>query len=187
MNTKLNEEFLTELHSNVYCGTYDEDVVDHIAKVLEILNLIKTPNVDTYRLRMKVFPLSLADDVRQWWIYEGDGKITTWEELVEKFFCKLYPLSRDGKYEMVSNDDNSELQAVAATDDSPAIPEQATVETPLNMSPAYKAHFESEKEAIHLILTGIGDEIYSNVSYRKVTTRPLMTVPLTMTNLNVSK
>nr|GEU71638.1 hypothetical protein [Tanacetum cinerariifolium] len=26
-----------------------------------------------------------------------------------------------------------------------------------------KAHFESEKEAIHLILTGIGDEIYSTI------------------------
>nr|GEZ64319.1 hypothetical protein [Tanacetum cinerariifolium] len=31
------------------------------------------------------------------------------------------------------------------------------------MSPANKAHFESEKEAIHLILTRIGDEIYSYV------------------------
>nr|GEY82576.1 hypothetical protein [Tanacetum cinerariifolium] len=30
------------------------------------------------------------------------------------------------------------------------------------MSPANKAHFESEKEAIHMILTGIRDEIYSN-------------------------
>nr|GFD06102.1 hypothetical protein [Tanacetum cinerariifolium] len=28
---------------------------------------------------------------------------------------------------------------------------------------ANKAHLESEKEAIHLILTGIGDEIYSSV------------------------
>nr|GEX86702.1 hypothetical protein [Tanacetum cinerariifolium] len=33
----------------------------------------------------------------------------------------------------------------------------------MNMSPANKAHFESEKEAIHLILTGIGDEIYLTV------------------------
>nr|GEZ46218.1 RNA-directed DNA polymerase, eukaryota [Tanacetum cinerariifolium] len=55
------------------------------------------------------------------------------------------------------------VQAVAATNDSPAIPEHTTVETPMNMSPANKAHFESEKEAIHLILTGIGDEIYSTV------------------------
>ncbi|GJX62104.1 hypothetical protein Tco_0295004 [Tanacetum coccineum] len=31
------------------------------------------------------------------------------------------------------------------------------------MSPENKAHFESEKEAIHLILTRIGDEIYSSV------------------------
>ncbi|GJT29272.1 retrovirus-related pol polyprotein from transposon TNT 1-94 [Tanacetum coccineum] len=34
-------------------------------------------------------------------------------------------------------------------------------ETILNMPPKNKAHFESENEAIHLILTGIGDEIYS--------------------------
>nr|GEW24555.1 hypothetical protein [Tanacetum cinerariifolium] len=31
------------------------------------------------------------------------------------------------------------------------------------MSPENKAHFQAEKEAIHLILTGIGDEIYSTV------------------------
>ncbi|GJZ63865.1 hypothetical protein Tco_0620286 [Tanacetum coccineum] len=37
------------------------------------------------------------------------------------------------------------------------------VETILNVSPENKAHFGSEKEAIHLILTGIGDEIYSTV------------------------
>ncbi|GJR24360.1 hypothetical protein Tco_0972887 [Tanacetum coccineum] len=41
---------------------FDEDVVDHIAKVLD---LIKFPGVDSHRLRMKVFPPSLADDARQ--------------------------------------------------------------------------------------------------------------------------
>ncbi|GJS05903.1 retrovirus-related pol polyprotein from transposon TNT 1-94 [Tanacetum coccineum] len=52
--------------------------------------------------------------------------------------------------------------AVPATEDSPEIPEK-TSETVLNMTPENKAHYESEKEAIHLILTGIGDEIYSTV------------------------
>ncbi|GJS89886.1 hypothetical protein Tco_0772522 [Tanacetum coccineum] len=52
---------------------------------------------------------------------------------------------------------------VPATEDSPAVPEQTTVETAMNMTPENRAHFESEKEAIHLILTGIGDEIYSTV------------------------
>ncbi|GKG44128.1 hypothetical protein Tco_0483221 [Tanacetum coccineum] len=31
------------------------------------------------------------------------------------------------------------------------------------MSPEIKAHYESEKEAIHLLLTGIEDEIYSTI------------------------
>nr|GEY54316.1 Gag-Pol polyprotein [Tanacetum cinerariifolium] len=38
------------------------------------------------------------------------------------------------------------VQAVAATDDSLAVPEHTTVETPMNMSPENKDHFESEKE-----------------------------------------
>nr|GEU32855.1 retrovirus-related Pol polyprotein from transposon TNT 1-94 [Tanacetum cinerariifolium] len=55
------------------------------------------------------------------------------------------------------------LHAVEATDDSPAVPEHTTVETPMNMSLENKAHFQAEKEAIHLILTGIRDDIYSTV------------------------
>nr|GEX34965.1 hypothetical protein [Tanacetum cinerariifolium] len=55
------------------------------------------------------------------------------------------------------------VQAIEATDDSPAVSEHTTVETPMNMSPENKAHFKAEKEAIHQILTGIGDEIYSTV------------------------
>ncbi|GKD25556.1 hypothetical protein Tco_1231770 [Tanacetum coccineum] len=43
------------------------------------------------------------------------------------------------------------------------------VETIMNMSPENKAHFKSEKEATHLLLTGIGDEIYSTVDACKTT------------------
>ncbi|GJR47513.1 hypothetical protein Tco_1315616 [Tanacetum coccineum] len=50
---------------------------------------------------MKVFPLSLVDDAKEWWISEGDGKITTWEELVEKFFYRFYPESYDREDEML--------------------------------------------------------------------------------------
>nr|GEW04478.1 hypothetical protein [Tanacetum cinerariifolium] len=56
-----------------------------------------------------------------------------------------------------------EVQDVATTDESLAVLEHTIVETLMNMSLENKAHFESEKEAMHLILTGIGDEIYSTV------------------------
>nr|GEU96361.1 hypothetical protein [Tanacetum cinerariifolium] len=55
------------------------------------------------------------------------------------------------------------VKVVEATDDSPAILEHVTIETPTNMSPKNKAHFLAKKEAIHLILTRIGDDIYSTV------------------------
>nr|GEX58263.1 hypothetical protein [Tanacetum cinerariifolium] len=55
------------------------------------------------------------------------------------------------------------IQAVEVTNNSPAVPEHTIVETQTNMSPENKAYFLAEKEAIHLILTGIGDNIYSTV------------------------
>ncbi|GJR57106.1 hypothetical protein Tco_1499268 [Tanacetum coccineum] len=55
------------------------------------------------------------------------------------------------------------IPVVPATDNTLAVPKRTTIKTVLNMSPKNKAHFESEKEAIYLILTGIGDEIYSTV------------------------
>ncbi|GKB25012.1 hypothetical protein Tco_0864413 [Tanacetum coccineum] len=43
------------------------------------------------------------------------------------------------------------------------------VATILNMSPENKKHYQSEKEAIHLLFTRIGDEIYSTVNACKTT------------------
>nr|GEW19349.1 ribonuclease H-like domain-containing protein [Tanacetum cinerariifolium] len=59
------------------------------------------------------------------------------------------------------------VQVVEATDNSPVVPEHMTFETPTNMSPENKAHFLAEKEAIHLILTGIGDDIYSTPEWSR--------------------
>ncbi|GKA87086.1 hypothetical protein Tco_0808797 [Tanacetum coccineum] len=77
---ELSKEHLKELRNNAYSGTEEEDVVDHIAKVLEISNLIKTPNIDTNRLHVYVFPFSLTGVAQTWWIIEGSNKITTWSE-----------------------------------------------------------------------------------------------------------
>ncbi|GJU88395.1 hypothetical protein Tco_1300818, partial [Tanacetum coccineum] len=51
---------------------------------------------------------------------------------------------------------------VPATEDSLPVPEQTTVETVMNMTPENRAHFDLEKSD-SLILSGIGDEIYSTV------------------------
>ncbi|GKD40028.1 hypothetical protein Tco_1260235, partial [Tanacetum coccineum] len=43
INVELSKEFLVELRKNTYHGTLNEDVVDHIAKVLEIVDLMYIP------------------------------------------------------------------------------------------------------------------------------------------------
>nr|GEZ97584.1 hypothetical protein [Tanacetum cinerariifolium] len=55
-----------------------------------------------------------------------------------------------------------------AIDDTLAVLERTAVETILNMSAENKAHYESEKEAIHLLLTRIGYGIYSTVDACKI-------------------
>ncbi|GKD86632.1 hypothetical protein Tco_1357786 [Tanacetum coccineum] len=78
MDIELRNEFLMSLQKNTYHRRFDEDVVDHIAKVLKILDLINIP----------------------------EGKITTWEELIDNFLCKFYHDSYDGEYEMLDDGDN---------------------------------------------------------------------------------
>ncbi|GKC25308.1 hypothetical protein Tco_1027458 [Tanacetum coccineum] len=63
------------------------------------------------------------------------------------------------------------------TDESPEVLERTAVETFLNISPENKAHYDAEEEAIHFLLTGIGDEIYSTVDACK-TTHDISYVPI---------
>ncbi|GKE65120.1 hypothetical protein Tco_1519281 [Tanacetum coccineum] len=55
-----------------------------------------------------------------------------------------------------------------ATDDSPAVEAQTVLKTLSSISPENKPHYDAEKEAIHLLLTRIRDEIYSTVDSYKI-------------------
>ncbi|GJW82718.1 hypothetical protein Tco_0155863 [Tanacetum coccineum] len=52
---------------------------------------------------------------------------------------------------------------------NPAVQQHTAIETVLNMTPENKEHFLSKKEAFFLLLTGIGDDIYSTVDACKTT------------------
>ncbi|GJX84663.1 hypothetical protein Tco_0335437 [Tanacetum coccineum] len=89
INIELNKKFLVELRKNIYHGTYSEDIVDHIAKVLKMVDLIYVPGLDSHQLRMKVFPLSLADDAKEWWISEEMEKSPLGRNLLRNSFGQI--------------------------------------------------------------------------------------------------
>ncbi|GJV85818.1 ribonuclease H-like domain-containing protein [Tanacetum coccineum] len=57
---ELKGNFLDDLHNNAFSGTNGKDAVFHIEYYLKIINPIKLPNVDHDKLRVVVFPISLA-------------------------------------------------------------------------------------------------------------------------------
>ncbi|GJX89016.1 hypothetical protein Tco_0341030 [Tanacetum coccineum] len=107
---ELSEELLKELLSNSYSGRVEEDLVGHIVKILEILDPIEVDGMDPFQLRMITFPLSLSGKAGKWWMNEGDGKINTWEEWVNNFFNKFYPLSYASNYDKMCEDDEEEVE-----------------------------------------------------------------------------
>ncbi|GJW06196.1 hypothetical protein Tco_1568619 [Tanacetum coccineum] len=93
---ELKGKFLDDLHKNAFSGTNREDAVEHIEYFLKIVDPIDLPNINQDKLRVVVFPISLVGDAWRW--FDGiKGSITSWVDLIDKFFGKYYPPSRTGK------------------------------------------------------------------------------------------
>ncbi|GJX81638.1 retrotransposon protein, putative, ty1-copia subclass [Tanacetum coccineum] len=95
-------EFLEELQVNAYHGWIDEDVINHIAMVLKMIDSIYIPGVNSHQtFRMENLPLSLAVEENKCSDKRRGGKVHPFgKKLIEKFFCKFYPESYDGEEEM---------------------------------------------------------------------------------------
>ncbi|GJS08490.1 reverse transcriptase domain-containing protein [Tanacetum coccineum] len=115
---ELKGKFLDDLHNNAFSGTNGKDAVEHIEYYLKIINPIKLPNVDHDKLRVVVFPISLAGGVRRWFDITKES-ITCWVNLTANFFGKYYPPSciegnntpkMGGDEIEVSDDESSDLE-----------------------------------------------------------------------------
>ncbi|GJX91778.1 hypothetical protein Tco_0345104 [Tanacetum coccineum] len=90
---ELKGKFLDDLHNNDFSGTNGKDAFEHIEYYLKIIDPIKLPNVDHDKLRVVVFPISLAGGARRWFDRTKES-ITCWVDLTAKIFGKYYPPSR---------------------------------------------------------------------------------------------
>ncbi|GJS33642.1 hypothetical protein Tco_0532024 [Tanacetum coccineum] len=77
---EFSKELLTELQNNTFNG-----------------RPFSTPH--------ESLPSLTFEGRKKWWMNEGDGNISTWEELVKKFFYKFYPISCASNYDNMCDDD----------------------------------------------------------------------------------
>ncbi|GJS83365.1 hypothetical protein Tco_0749906 [Tanacetum coccineum] len=101
---EISQELLMKLRNNTYNGAEENAAVGHITRFLQIIDLVKIPNVDPEQLCIFAFPYSLIGGVRRWWMHERNNKITTWVELVDKFFYTYYLLSRASRMNDTNGD-----------------------------------------------------------------------------------
>ncbi|GKA93385.1 hypothetical protein Tco_0815371 [Tanacetum coccineum] len=94
---ELSTELIMQLRNNAYDGTETNDAVDHITRFLQIIDLVKAPNVNIEQLRVLTFPYSLTGEAHRWWVHDGNSEITSRVEIVDKFFYKYHPLSHASK------------------------------------------------------------------------------------------
>ncbi|GJR11013.1 reverse transcriptase domain-containing protein [Tanacetum coccineum] len=94
---KLKGQFLKELRENTFSDSDNEDAIEHIEKVLEIVNLFHVPNITVDQLILRVFPISLTGAASRWLRNEPTGSIKTREDLKTKFLNKYCPPSRTAK------------------------------------------------------------------------------------------
>ncbi|GKE22810.1 hypothetical protein Tco_1434322 [Tanacetum coccineum] len=103
---KIGDEFMKILLDYTFNGMNGEDVTDYIARVLEITEWIKIPNVEKNVLRLHVFSKSLSGDAEKWWNDEIEGKAIGWNETCNKFYLKYYPLSHSSNSKVPNDLDN---------------------------------------------------------------------------------
>nr|GEV87664.1 hypothetical protein [Tanacetum cinerariifolium] len=153
-------ELMQEIHAELKKCVFNSDHYACVSKVLNDMNAITKKTI--------VVPISTRKPKSQAnkSVATPPKKTVASESTIQKsksYYRMLYEKTCPYTPTIVVTQD------VPVTENSPAVPEHTTVETILNMSPDNKDYFESKKKAIHLILTGIGDEIYLTIDACKTT------------------
>ena len=65
-----------------------------ITNFIEVCDTIEYNGVIDEALRLRLFSLSLSDKAKHWLTSQPSDSITSWNDLVQNFMTKLFPLSK---------------------------------------------------------------------------------------------
>ena len=93
-NFKLKSVTLQMLQNILFHGFPNENLNIHLTNFLEVCDTIKYNGVTEEALRLRLFPLSLGDRAKHWLTSQPPDSITSWNDLVQKFLTKFFPLAK---------------------------------------------------------------------------------------------
>ena len=77
-----------------FYGLEREDPYMHVKEFLEICSTFRFQNFNDKSVKLRMFPFSLKDKAKAWLNSLPTGTITSWNQLVNKFLGKFFPMSK---------------------------------------------------------------------------------------------
>lgn len=96
-NFELNPGLISMVQGDQFGGGVTEDPIDHLRTFLDICDMIKQNGVSPDTIKMRMFRFSLRDRAMDWFKSLDRTKISTWEQLCDKFLAKYFPPARAHK------------------------------------------------------------------------------------------
>ncbi|XP_031270531.1 uncharacterized protein LOC116128914 [Pistacia vera] len=75
-------------------GRAGEDPNKHLMEFHVVCSSMKSTGVTEEQIKLRAFPFSLGDDVKDWLYYLLSGTVTTWNEMKRMFLERYFPASR---------------------------------------------------------------------------------------------
>ena len=92
-NFELKPTLITMVQQNQFTGHPTEDPNEHMDRFFRMANTVKLNGVRLEVIKLHLFPLSLRDIAATWYESLPYGSVNTWEELVEAYLGRFFPLS----------------------------------------------------------------------------------------------
>ena len=96
-NFELKATLITMVQQNQFTGHHFEDPNVHLGRFIRMANTVKMNGVRTYVIKLQLFPFSLRDIATTWFESLPYRLVNTWEELVEAYMDRFFPLGLTSK------------------------------------------------------------------------------------------
>jgi hypothetical protein len=95
---KLKPTLINMVQQSSFCGKASEDVNAHLQHFMEIYNTFTIGGVTQDVVRLRLFPFSLLEKVKQWF-YSNKEAMPTWEKCSNAFLTKIFPLGKTNAFQ----------------------------------------------------------------------------------------
>ena len=92
-NFELKPALITMVQQHQYISHPSEDPNEHIGIFMRMTNTVKLNRVRPEVIKLQLFPFSLRDVVVTWFKSLPYGSVNNWEELVETYMRRFFPLA----------------------------------------------------------------------------------------------